>query len=125
LLSLLALRLAQVRKTLPDDEMEFIVDHLNELPNRSASFSMTTRSGDRERLRQAVLPLPRSTSACRSRSCEAREISYIPTEAYSAGEMKHGPIAARGRHTGGRRGHEHPRLRQDRLNIQDAGPRCA
>src|SRR6266446_658177 len=34
LLSLLALRLAQVRKTLPDDEMAFIVDHLNELPSK-------------------------------------------------------------------------------------------
>src|SRR5512132_4391023 len=38
LLSLLALRLAQVRKTLPDDEMEFIVDHLNELPNKIRAF---------------------------------------------------------------------------------------
>ena len=27
------------------------------------------------------------------RALKLKEISYIPTEAYSAGEMKHGPIA--------------------------------
>ena len=45
-----------------------------------------------------------------------KEISYIPTEAYSAGEMKHGPIALLDEGTPVVvRGDEHPRLRQDRL----------
>src|SRR5437879_13559975 len=30
---------------------------------------------------------------CLERALKLKEISYIPTEAYSAGEMKHGPIA--------------------------------
>ena len=39
-----------------------------------------------------------------------KEISYIPTEAYSAGEMKHGPIALLERGDARRRRRdEHPR----------------
>ncbi|MFL6066295.1 MAG: glutamine--fructose-6-phosphate transaminase (isomerizing), partial [Gaiellaceae bacterium] len=38
LLSLIALRLAQVRKTLPEDDLTFIVDHLYELPEKIRTF---------------------------------------------------------------------------------------
>ena len=51
------------------------------------------------------------TSACPSRlegALKLKEISYIPTEAYSAGEMKHGPIALLDESTP-------RRLRRDRL----------
>ena len=41
-----------------------------------------------------------------------KEISYIPTEAYSAGEMKHGPIALLDEEHAGR-------LRRDRLHVYD------
>ena len=46
-----------------------------------------------------------------------KEISYIPTEAYAAGEMKHGPIALLDeQHAGGRRSRPtSPVLREDRL----------
>ncbi|HEX7309690.1 MAG TPA: glutamine--fructose-6-phosphate transaminase (isomerizing) [Gaiellaceae bacterium] len=99
LLSLLALRLAQVRKTLPDDEMEFIVDHLNELPNRIREFL----DGDHpiEDIAQRFYDKPFFLYLGRhiglpvalEGALKLKEISYIPTEAYSAGEMKHGPIA--------------------------------
>ena len=99
LLSLLALRLAQVRKTLPDEEMEFIVDHLNELPNKIREFldgdhpieEIAKRFCDKPFFlylgRHIGLPVALEGAL------KLKEISYIPTEAYSAGEMKHGPIA--------------------------------
>jgi glucosamine--fructose-6-phosphate aminotransferase (isomerizing) len=99
LLSLLALRLAQDRKTLPADEMEFIVDHLNELPNKIRAFldgdhpieDIAKRFYDKPFFlylgRHIGLPVALEGAL------KLKEISYIPTEAYSAGEMKHGPIA--------------------------------
>ena len=45
-----------------------------------------------------------------------KEISYIPTDAYAAGEMKHGPIALLDETTpGGRDRHRRARLREGRL----------
>src|SRR5207245_9737864 len=41
LLSLIALKLAQVRKTLPADEIEFILDQLYELPTKLRHFLAT------------------------------------------------------------------------------------
>jgi glucosamine--fructose-6-phosphate aminotransferase (isomerizing) len=99
LLSLLALRLAQVRRTLPDDEMAFIVDRLNELPRKIREFldadhpieEIAKRFYDKPFFlylgRHIGLPVALEGAL------KLKEISYIPTEAYSAGEMKHGPIA--------------------------------
>src|SRR3954465_3697062 len=99
LLSLLALRLAQVRKTLPDDELHFIVDHLYELPEKIRMFldgdhpieEIARRFYDRPFFlylgRHIGLPVALEGAL------KLKEISYIPTDAYSAGEMKHGPIA--------------------------------
>ena len=94
-----ALRLAQVRKTLPDEEMEFIVDHLNELPNKIREFL----DGDHpiEEIAKRFYEQPFFLYLGRhiglpvalEGALKLKEISYIPTEAYSAGEMKHGPIA--------------------------------
>src|SRR3954466_7670364 len=99
LLSLLALRLAHVRKTMPDREMEFIVDHLNELPNKIREFL----DGDHpiEEIAKNFYDKPFFLYLGRhiglpvalEGALKLKEISYIPTEAYSAGEMKHGPIA--------------------------------
>src|SRR5438067_4360005 len=38
LLCLIALKLAQIRRTLPDDEVEFILDRLHELPDKIQTF---------------------------------------------------------------------------------------
>ena len=99
LLILLALKLAQVRKTLPDDEFGFILDEVYRLPERIAQFldgdhpieEIAQRFHD-ERFflylgRHIGLPIALEGAL------KLKEISYIPTEAYSAGEMKHGPIA--------------------------------
>jgi glucosamine--fructose-6-phosphate aminotransferase (isomerizing) len=103
LLSLLALRLAQVRKTLPQEEIDFILDRLWELPERMATF-LTDVDGGRHRIEEIAqrfyerpfflylgrhIGLPVALEG----ALKLKEISYIPTDAYSAGEMKHGPIA--------------------------------
>jgi glucosamine--fructose-6-phosphate aminotransferase (isomerizing) len=99
LLSLIALKLAQVRKTLPPTEIEFILDQLYELPEKIEAFlegdhpidEIAQRFYDRPFFlylgRHIGLPVALEGAL------KLKEISYIPTDAYSAGEMKHGPIA--------------------------------
>jgi glucosamine--fructose-6-phosphate aminotransferase (isomerizing) len=99
LLSLVALKLAQVRKTLPPEEIEFILDRLYELPEKIEQFL----DGDHpiEEIAQRFFDHPFFLYLGRhiglpvalEGALKLKEISYIPTEAYSAGEMKHGPIA--------------------------------
>src|SRR6266496_4152234 len=99
LLSLIALKLAQVRKTLPADEIEFILDQLYELPSKIREFLDTDHPIEEIAQRFYDKPfflylgrhigLPVALEG----ALKLKEISYIPTEAYSAGEMKHGPIA--------------------------------
>src|SRR5438067_264590 len=99
LLSLIALKLAQVRRTLPADEIEFILDSLYELPEKLEQFL----DGDHpiEEIAQRFYDKPFFLYLGRhiglpvalEGALKLKEISYIPTEAYSAGEMKHGPIA--------------------------------
>jgi glucosamine--fructose-6-phosphate aminotransferase (isomerizing) len=99
LLSLLALKLAEIRRTLPQDEIDFILDRLHELPDRIREFldgdhpieQIARRFYDRPFFlylgRHIGLPVALEGAL------KLKEISYIPTDAYSAGEMKHGPIA--------------------------------
>ena len=99
LLSLVALKLAQVRKTLPPAEIEFILDRLYELPEKLDQFL----DGDHpiEEIAQRFYDQPFFLYLGRhiglpvalEGALKLKEISYIPTDAYSAGEMKHGPIA--------------------------------
>ncbi|HEY6017187.1 MAG TPA: glutamine--fructose-6-phosphate transaminase (isomerizing) [Gaiellaceae bacterium] len=99
LLALIGLKLAQVRKTLPPEEIEFILDQLYELPDKIAEFL----DGDHpiEEIAQRLYDRPFFLYLGRhiglpvalEGALKLKEISYIPTDAYSAGEMKHGPIA--------------------------------
>jgi glucosamine--fructose-6-phosphate aminotransferase (isomerizing) len=99
LLSLLAIKLAQVRKTLPPDEIEFILNGLHDLPAKMGEFL----DGDHpvEEIAQRFYEAPFFLYLGRhiglpvalEGALKLKEISYIPTDAYSAGEMKHGPIA--------------------------------
>jgi glucosamine--fructose-6-phosphate aminotransferase (isomerizing) len=99
LLALIGLKLAQVRKTLPPDEIEFILDQLYELPSKVEAFL----DGDHpvEEIAQRFYEKPFFLYLGRhiglpvalEGALKLKEISYIPTDAYSAGEMKHGPIA--------------------------------
>jgi glucosamine--fructose-6-phosphate aminotransferase (isomerizing) len=99
LLYLLALKLAEVRNTLPSDEIGSLLAEVESLPDKIATYL----DGDHpieeiaQRHHQAPfflylgrhIGLPVSLEG----ALKLKEISYIPTEAYSAGEMKHGPIA--------------------------------
>ena len=99
LLSLLALRLAEVRKTLPQQQIDYILDRLHELPDKMAAFLAGDHPVDEiaQRFydRPFFLYLGRHIGlpVALEGALKLKEISYIPTEAYSAGEMKHGPIA--------------------------------
>jgi len=103
LLCLIALKLAQIRRTLPEDEVEFILDRLHELPDKLQTFLDDVDKG-RHRIdeiaqrfyeRPFFLYLGRHIGlpVALEGALKLKEISYIPTDAYSAGEMKHGPIA--------------------------------
>jgi glutamine---fructose-6-phosphate transaminase (isomerizing) len=99
LLALIGLKLAQVRKTLEPNEIEFILDRLYELPDKILQFldgdhpidEIAQRFYDKPFFlylgRHIGLPVALEGAL------KLKEISYIPTDAYSAGEMKHGPIA--------------------------------
>jgi glucosamine--fructose-6-phosphate aminotransferase (isomerizing) len=99
LLSLVALKLAEVRKTLPPDEVELILDELYALPTKMTAFLEAEHPieeiADRFHDKPFFLYLGRHIGlpVALEGALKLKEISYIPTEAYSAGEMKHGPIA--------------------------------
>jgi glutamine---fructose-6-phosphate transaminase (isomerizing) len=99
LLYLIGLHLAQVRKTLPPKQLEYILNQVHELPSKLAEFldgnhpieEIAQRFYDKPFFlylgRHIGLPVALEGAL------KLKELSYIPTEAYSAGEMKHGPIA--------------------------------
>src|SRR5437764_1013870 len=99
LLSLLALRLAEIRRTLPQGEIDFILDRLHELPQKMQEFldgdHPIEAIAQRFYESQFFLYLGRHIGlpVALEGALKLKEISYIPTDAYSAGEMKHGPIA--------------------------------
>jgi glutamine---fructose-6-phosphate transaminase (isomerizing) len=99
LVYLVALKLAQVRETLPPGEIEFILDFVYKLPRKIQYFLEGDHPIEEIARRYYDAPfflylgrhigLPVALEG----ALKLKEISYIPTEAYSAGEMKHGPIA--------------------------------
>ena len=96
---LIALKLAQLRETMDPDELKFILDEVHELPNRMATFldgqHPIEEIAERYYDRPFFLYLGRHIGlpVCLEGALKLKEIAYVPTEAYSAGEMKHGPIA--------------------------------
>jgi glucosamine--fructose-6-phosphate aminotransferase (isomerizing) len=99
LLYLIGLKLAQCRGTMAREEIEFILDEVYDLPNKIERFldgdhpidEIAQRFHDKPFFlylgRHIGLPVALEGAL------KLKEIAYIPTEAYSAGEMKHGPIA--------------------------------
>ena len=97
---LLGLRLAELRGALPPERLAELVAEMKRLPSRmEETLTLTEEAarktadlhGDQEFFlylgRHIGLPI------CLEGALKLKEISYIPTDAYAAGEMKHGPIA--------------------------------
>jgi glucosamine--fructose-6-phosphate aminotransferase (isomerizing) len=97
---LLGLRLAELRGTLPSERLAELVAEMKALPSKMEE----TLAGTEEAIRAIAeahgkedffLYLGRHIGlpVCLEGALKLKEISYIPTDAYAAGEMKHGPIA--------------------------------
>ena len=99
LLYLLGLKLAEVRRTLPDEEIARLLAEVEGLPSKIAAYldgdHPIEEIAQRHHRKPFFLYLGRHIGLplCLEGALKLKEISYIPTEAYSAGEMKHGPIA--------------------------------
>jgi len=97
---LLALRLAELRGTLPQERIVELVADLKRIPKRMEDtidivseqvLEIAKRHADQAFFlflgRHIGLPV------CLEGALKLKEVSYIPSDAYAAGEMKHGPIA--------------------------------
>ena len=97
---LLGLRLAELRGTLPPERMTELVAELKALPSKieetlAATEGIVSEIAARHSEQEFFLYLGRHIGlpVCLEGALKLKEISYIPTDAYAAGEMKHGPIA--------------------------------
>ena len=103
---LLGLKLAQVRATLSGERLAELVDGIRSLPDAVANVLASldepvARVASHWQSAQFFLYLGRHVGlpVCLEGALKLKEISYIPTDAYAAGEMKHGPIALLGPNT--------------------------
>jgi glucosamine--fructose-6-phosphate aminotransferase (isomerizing) len=97
---LLGLRFAELRGTLPPQRLAELVAELKSIPSKidatiaageGPAREIATAQADHDFFlylgRHIGLPV------CLEGALKLKEVSYIPTDAYAAGEMKHGPIA--------------------------------
>jgi glucosamine--fructose-6-phosphate aminotransferase (isomerizing) len=98
---LLALRMGELRGTLPVERRREVIEGLKQLPHHidemlanglTAAVERTAVAHHKSRF---FLYLGRhlGLAVCLEGALKLKEISYIATDAYAAGEMKHGPIA--------------------------------
>ena len=97
---LLALRLAELRGTLEPGELTGVIAELKRLPHAIAELleggvADAQRVAERHYAATFFLYLGRHVGlpVALEGALKLKEISYIATDAYAAGEMKHGPIA--------------------------------
>ena len=104
---MLGLKLAEVRGTLEPDTLRELTSELRELPHliqQTIEHTDADASAAAERFfaeSEFCLYLGRHIGlpVCLEGALKLKEISYIPADAYAAGEMKHGPIALLGERT--------------------------
>ncbi len=99
--TLFALHCGAVREGLPPEEIRDLTDELRRIPRLLGDYLGSEAPALVEQV--AALYCGESFFMCLGRNLglpvalegalKLKEISYIPTEAYAAGEMKHGPIA--------------------------------
>jgi glutamine---fructose-6-phosphate transaminase (isomerizing) len=99
-MQLFALKLATLHGTLEPDVLRGLVADMRRMPQLIAGMleeidEPVRRIADRWKDAGFFLYLGRHVglSICLEGALKLKEISYIPTDAYAAGEMKHGPIA--------------------------------
>jgi glutamine---fructose-6-phosphate transaminase (isomerizing) len=98
-LLLLTLRLAWARGVMPEEELKRLGQELRAVPELVQQLlerdTAVTAIAQRYHDERFFLYLGRGMgfAVCLEGALKLKEISYIPTEAYAAGEMKHGPIA--------------------------------
>ena len=97
---LLGLWLAGNRGTMPADRIAALITELKRMPSMIARTIDSVEDGVREIAAaehegRFFLYLGRNIGlpVCLEGALKMKEISYIPSDAYAAGEMKHGPIA--------------------------------
>jgi glucosamine--fructose-6-phosphate aminotransferase (isomerizing) len=97
---LLGLKLAELRGTFSRKELRRLIAEMKAIPHKIetllASCEPDIRAvARRTHEREFFLYLGRHIGlpVCLEGALKLKEISYIPTDAYAAGEMKHGPIA--------------------------------
>ena len=97
---LLGLWLAGSRGTLPAERIAALISELKGMPSMIARTIDSVEEGVREIAMaehegRFFLYLGRNIGlpVCLEGALKMKEISYIPSDAYAAGEMKHGPIA--------------------------------
>ncbi|MGB7589519.1 MAG: glutamine--fructose-6-phosphate transaminase (isomerizing) [Solirubrobacterales bacterium] len=97
---LIGLRLAELRGTLDGARLGELVCEMKALPSKIEATLEETEAAVEEvaaahAKQQFFLYLGRHIGlpVCLEGALKLKEISYIPTDAYAAGEMKHGPIA--------------------------------
>jgi glutamine---fructose-6-phosphate transaminase (isomerizing) len=97
---LIGLYLAELRGTLPAERLAELVAEMKSLPSKIEATLARVEGPVREAAsaygeRDFFLYLGRHIGlpVCLEGALKLKEISYIPTDAYAAGEMKHGPIA--------------------------------
>jgi glutamine---fructose-6-phosphate transaminase (isomerizing) len=98
--ALLALRLSEIRRTLGRDERAELVSELRRLPGlvtetiattSDVVFDVASEWADEEFFMYLGRDLAYPVAL--EGALKMKEISYAPSDAYPAGEMKHGPIA--------------------------------
>jgi glucosamine--fructose-6-phosphate aminotransferase (isomerizing) len=101
--TLLALHLAELRGTLPADQIAELRAGIDLLPELAAGYlaedspvwAQTDEIAEVVWEKEFFLYIGRHLGmpVCLEGALKLKEISYIPTDSYAAGEMKHGPIA--------------------------------
>jgi glucosamine--fructose-6-phosphate aminotransferase (isomerizing) len=97
-LYLLALRLAEMRGTLRPQELRALISEIKSLPHKVSELLQSIDVSEIARAHYTAdffLYLGRHAgrAVALEGALKLKEISYIATDAYAAGEMKHGPIA--------------------------------
>jgi len=101
--TLFARHLAELRETMPPERIAELRAGIDTLPELAAAYlapgapvwEQTERIADEVWEKEFFLYIGRHLGmpVCLEGALKLKEISYIPTDSYAAGEMKHGPIA--------------------------------